>query len=1071
MKIKRLIIHNIASIEEGEIDFERDLIERDSGNPASLFLITGDTGSGKSVILDCISMSLYGTTPRVKSVNGIKNNSYRNNDGEEISVNDITQYTRIGISWKDSCYCELYFTGNDNVDYVSRYSLGRTSHRNYRKPEWTLKIGNSQIIENRKEEIREKIQSAVGLTFEQFSRMAMLAQGQFETFLTGKKEERERILEQLTATDIFSRYGEAISSIFKNSKQEYETSKKILDELSKNILDKETIDKLTEEQSVKSAQASTCHKETVRIRQCIKNTEDLINANKELTTLQGEDKKLREIEESIDFRERIAVLNLWDTTTTPREYLSDKIKATESLISDKKTLQEKKTFFNFLSNDFSQREREAKNAFVLLEKQRLWIESQSPLKELFAKSSAVINNINRYSVVCAEISKKESEIEKVNAELEDLSKSISTQKDRVEEKNKLSVECQKTIDEKINERAALRPSALREEKDKMVKRQSCLKELTSRLEAINTEIEESQKAENEISKMVFSMAKLTEISEKASAECIRLEKVKEESESRFRTMLQSVEDNFKAIRRQLAEEHSKHCPLCGQSIEDKFQEWNNENYFSGILSPLEEEKKKSAAEYASSKIKADEAKRNLDILSGELKAKENDLKKRKNKISKNEKEIHESIITLDLQPSDDLNAFIAGELITIEGVIKSNSELLERVDKLQKEIDALLKRKSSIDEVLKAEEKKLQNSLRSLAKKDETIKQSRQRAIELKNEKKDLILALSENLSIYDSEWQKDPCAIASNLKKDADNYLEKTTSYTKEEADYKSNLKTLESIANIKETLSVLLQEYEPLELNSALDNNNVSTDEILKIWYDFHVLIETIKHRITDNESIVKDREKKLCEFYQQTGTTETTLRQLIKASDEIQSMRKAQDIHVKERQSLATRMEEASKKKQENLTALDIKDESEIENPEILKARVELLENQYRELSLSLGVIKEKLEADAKNRKETDIHLIELENKRTRLEKWDKMNRYFGGTRFRTLVQSHILRPLLHNANIYLRQITDHYTLTCSDENEQLSILVNDRYNNNEPRSVTVLSGAVSYPQLTLPTNSRV
>ena len=106
MKIKRLIIRNIASIEHGEIDFENGLTDRETGLPASLFLITGDTGSGKSVILDCISMALYGTTPRVKSVNGLRNNSYRNNDGEEIAVGDITQYTRIGISWKDECYSE-----------------------------------------------------------------------------------------------------------------------------------------------------------------------------------------------------------------------------------------------------------------------------------------------------------------------------------------------------------------------------------------------------------------------------------------------------------------------------------------------------------------------------------------------------------------------------------------------------------------------------------------------------------------------------------------------------------------------------------------------------------------------------------------------------------------------------------------------------------------------------------------------------------------------------------------------------------------------------------------------------
>jgi DNA repair exonuclease SbcCD ATPase subunit len=73
-----------------------------------------------------------------------------------------------------------------------------------------------------------------------------------------------------------------------------------------------------------------------------------------------------------------------------------------------------------------------------------------------------------------------------------------------------------------------------------------------------------------------------------------------------------------------------------------------------------------------------------------------------------------------------------------------------------------------------------------------------------------------------------------------------------------------------------------------------------------------------------------------------------------------------------------------------------------------------------------------------------------------RWDRLNSIFGGTRFRTLVQTYILRPLLNNANIYLEQITDRYHLTCSEDNEQLSILVQDRYNKNQVRSVTVLSG---------------
>ena len=56
----------------------------------------------------------------------------------------------------------------------------------------------------------------------------------------------------------------------------------------------------------------------------------------------------------------------------------------------------------------------------------------------------------------------------------------------------------------------------------------------------------------------------------------------------------------------------------------------------------------------------------------------------------------------------------------------------------------------------------------------------------------------------------------------------------------------------------------------------------------------------------------------------------------------------------------------------------------------------------------------------------------------------------------MQTHILKPLLNNANNYLSKISDRYILTCSEHNEQLAILVLDRYNKNEMRSATVLSG---------------
>ena len=49
MKIKELHLRNIASIEKADIDFEKGLNDGVTGTPASVFLICGDTGAGKTV--------------------------------------------------------------------------------------------------------------------------------------------------------------------------------------------------------------------------------------------------------------------------------------------------------------------------------------------------------------------------------------------------------------------------------------------------------------------------------------------------------------------------------------------------------------------------------------------------------------------------------------------------------------------------------------------------------------------------------------------------------------------------------------------------------------------------------------------------------------------------------------------------------------------------------------------------------------------------------------------------------------------------------------------------------------
>lgn len=188
MKILKAIFENINSLAgRWEIDFTAP--EYQDG----LFLISGDTGSGKTSILDAISLAFYGRTAR-EQVSVTTNEVMTSGTGvARAEVEFSCAQRRFRAMWEQRRAREHSTGGLQNV----RVMLFDCESEKF-------------ITAGTKAETLERIKSLVGLTFEQFQRTTMLAQGKFDQFLAATESERAEILQQAAGTQIYEKIGRKI---------------------------------------------------------------------------------------------------------------------------------------------------------------------------------------------------------------------------------------------------------------------------------------------------------------------------------------------------------------------------------------------------------------------------------------------------------------------------------------------------------------------------------------------------------------------------------------------------------------------------------------------------------------------------------------------------------------------------------------------------------------------------------------------------------------------------------------------------------------------------------------------
>lgn len=286
MKILAIRGKNLASLEgEFDIDFTVEPLKS-----SGIFAITGQTGAGKSTILDALCLALFDNAPRLNKAESSVN--VYDVEDKTITQKDSRNILRRGAS---EGYAEVDFVALNGDKYRSRWMVRRARGKADGALQATsIKLdnltGNSEE-QGTKSNLLNRIVELIGLTFDQFTRAVLLAQGDFANFLKAKSSEKAELLEKLTGTEIYSKISVSIYQKTTDAKNALDLILQRMKDV--KLLADEELDALIEEKNTKNKelkpfkiQAGQIEKKLSWIKEDDLIKQELNQAEQELETIQ-----------------------------------------------------------------------------------------------------------------------------------------------------------------------------------------------------------------------------------------------------------------------------------------------------------------------------------------------------------------------------------------------------------------------------------------------------------------------------------------------------------------------------------------------------------------------------------------------------------------------------------------------------------------------------------------------------------------------------------------------------------------------------------------------------------------
>lgn len=1065
---------------------DKQVVEFDKLTERGLFGIFGPTGSGKSTILDGITLALYGDIAR-KSSNYINTNC----DGVYVSY-------------------EFQITGNE----VKRYRVDREFKRDNKsggirnKSSKIIDItgGVENVLEEKAKAVTSKCEEIIGLKLDDFMRTVVLPQGKFSEFLKLEGKERRNMLERLFN---LRKYGDDLSSKLSFEIRKEKDKMNVLEGQLKGYegISEEALK--AKEEEIKEFNLSIKSKEELlnKIKKEFEEAEKVWNTQKELYYKRIEEESLVSRSEEIkSLKERVEISNKADKVivfiNNLEEILKEINKEDLKFIELNKKLEEltKLREENKLKFEAVSKKKEEKLPDLRLKKEKL-LESQKERDILFQIKADGVKLKEACKKIFEDRSKCDTKLNSIEENEKRLNEELKAKEERKEElfvheefKNKINsglfiLNSYEGLDKQFNEI-----------KSEEIELKKYIKNL----------IEDKEKSENDLKVKVESLSKtrdklqsllketpgdsnsILEKQIKLGEYRERLNKYKEikksleeslKSKNNFEEKLKGFENQKLLLEKEVKElkdyinkvkvEELAHklrenlvagecCPVCGSTHHElnKVEKINlEESHEKTTLLESKEEKLKelilefskieATLEYENKKIEElnisieevgevnEERLKSLEEEFNTLKEKVDEFNLKKENLEKDLEKIKEEKNNLE-------NIFNKAEVILCEKIVREK-EIASKIKELDKELKLKNSELNSIKNELKIEDIKLENEL--------ILKKEKEKNL-LEKEIRILRTQLEESNKIKDELREK-----RDELK---ENYLSqkslldgKVEVYREKERMIKGALKGLidESLPIEKIDIKGLLDDLQ-LEIDyieKSYLNLSEEKEKLEKAFNNMNQEVAITKERVNSLNLRKENEEKKVNLALEEEGfKTILEVKEGILSKDEKEKLKiLIEEYHnnfIKVRANIELLIKKLNGKsltEEEWTRVLQEKNNTEKELKEVEEIKIRLVTESES--------IKKKLE------EQRDILHIKAKQEH-KLALLSDLEKLFKGKKFVEFIAANQLKYISIEASKKLKDITNGVYGLEVDENGKF--IIRDYKNGGAERDASTLSGGETF-----------